>query len=123
MQAIPLDVLDVESAKEFLLARTGAPRDAESLSAAQDLAEELGRLALALEQAAAYVKKMRLSLSEYLQRWRAHEAAVQEWYDGRLMKYPRSLAKTWQITLEQLATEAVELLNVMAWFAPEESRT
>lgn len=123
VQAIPLDVLDVESAKEFLLARTGAPRDAESLSAAQDLAEELGRLALALEQAAAYVKKMRLSLSEYLQRWRAHEAAVQEWYDGRLMKYPRSLAKTWQITLEKLATEAVELLNVMAWFAPEESRT
>lgn len=35
------------------------------------------------------------------------------------MKYPRSLAVTWQITLEQLSTGEIALLRLLAWFAPD----
>ena len=119
VQPLELDVLDEVSSVEFLLERTNAPRDSESLSAATALAHELGGLALALEQASAYVLKKRITLAEYLTRWQAHQAAVQEWYDERLMQYPRSVAVTWQTTLDQLQPGEVALLNVLAWLASE----
>ncbi len=53
MDELPLDVLDVADAVEFLLAKTdkGRRRLPNDAAHAQKLAEQLGRLALALEQA------------------------------------------------------------------------
>ena len=50
---LPLDVLDIADAVEYLLARTnkGRRKSPDDAAHAQELAEELGRLALALEQA------------------------------------------------------------------------
>jgi hypothetical protein len=56
------------------------------------LAREMGGLALALEQAGAYVAKNSLSFSEYLQRWESRKAEVLAWYDKRLMNYSSSVA-------------------------------
>jgi hypothetical protein len=39
---------------------------------------------------------------------------VQAWHDERLMKYPRSLAVTWQTTLEQLSAGEIALLRLLA---------
>ena len=62
--ALPLDVLSPEAAADFLLARTDAKRrkQADDPAAARTLAEELGCLALALEQAGAYIAQRRLGL-------------------------------------------------------------
>jgi len=114
---LELDVLDPTAAVQFLQERTNSGD--QSTAAASELAQELGGLALALEQAAAYVLKKRITLANYLQRWRAHTRTVQEWYDERLMHYPRSIAITWQTTLDQLPAEHVALLNALAWLAPE----
>jgi hypothetical protein len=40
-----------------------------------------GHLALALEQAGAYIAKLRLSFAQYLDQWRSRQPAVLGWYD------------------------------------------
>ena len=119
--AEPLDVLDETEAAAFLLARTEAKRR-KTLADAQEamaLAREMGGLALALEQAGAYVAKNGLSFSEYRQRWESRKAEVLAWYDKRLMNYSSSVAVTWQTTIEELSQSERKLLNILAWLAPE----
>lgn len=119
--AHPLDVLDLVPAAAFLLERTEGGRIAkpDDTHKAQELAEELGRLALALEQAAAFIRKHSLSFGEYLQRWRKADKKTREWHDERLMQYPRPLATTWQTSVDILNAPARALLEVLAWLAPE----
>jgi Domain of unknown function (DUF4062) len=64
--AVPVDVFSEQEALTFLAARTGQADAAE----AQVLAAELGRLPLALAQAAAVIADQRLSYGTYLERLR-----------------------------------------------------
>jgi hypothetical protein len=94
--AEPLDVLDEAEAAAFLLERTEAKRR-RTLAEPQEaraLAREMGGLALALEQAGAYVAKRGLSFSEHRQRLESRKAEVLAWYDKRLMNYSSSVAVT-----------------------------
>ena len=119
--AEPLNVLDETEAAVFLLERTETKRR-KTLADPQEavaLAREMGGLALALEQAGAYVAKNGLSFSEYRQRWESRKAEVLAWYDKRLMNYSRSVAVTWQTTIEELSQSERKLLNILAWLAPE----
>ncbi|HEV3343604.1 MAG TPA: DUF4062 domain-containing protein, partial [Pirellulales bacterium] len=121
VEALELDVLREEDAARFLLERT-APRRrnlATDDADAATLARELDGLALALEQAAGYIEHRRISIAEYLAEWRSHKPAVQAWHNERLMKYPRSLAVTWQTTIDQLGSGDVALLRLLAFFAPD----
>ena len=121
VQRTELDVLGEQDAAAFLLERTepGRKKTATDTEDAAVLAHELGGLALALEQAGAYVAKNRLSFSQYRQRWEVRKAAVLAWHDPRLMHYPSSVAVTWQTTVDQLNAAQRALLNVLAWLAPE----
>ncbi|MCA9066051.1 MAG: ATP-binding protein [Planctomycetaceae bacterium] len=132
VEPLELDVLSNEDGKTFLLKKTesksrstgrktAATDDADAL----ELAAELDGLALALEQAAAYIVKRRKTFQEYLTLWRSHAVTVQKWLD-RTIKYAgptgaplRSVAITWQTTLDQLGDDERTLLNLLAWFAPE----
>jgi hypothetical protein len=71
---LDLDLLDVADAAEFLLeatARTRVVRD-DDKARAEALANELGRLALALDLAAATIRQRRCSFEKYLKLW--HES-------------------------------------------------
>lgn len=116
-----LDVLDDTAAASFLLRRTDGERrkTAEDEKLALQIAEDLGYLALALEQAGAYISTRRLTLSQYYQAWRTKHDEVLKWYDARLMKYPSSVAVTWQTSVEQLSADARLLLDRLAWLAPD----
>ena len=87
-------------------------------SDAQCIARELDGLALALEQAGAYICRMRISLADYLARWKSHERKVQTWHD-RTMNYSKPIDITWQTSLDQLSTDEVALLNILAWLSPD----
>ena len=118
---LELDELTESSAVEFLLERTQdkrrrLPTDATD---AQALAGELGGLALALEQAGAFIAQKRSSLADYLVRWRQRDEAVRKWNDERLTKYPRAVVTTWDTTVEQLSQEGQALLRQLSWLAPE----
>ena len=118
---LALDVLSPEAATDFLLARTEARRrkQADDLAAARTLADELGCLALALEQAGAYIAQRRLGFAHYVALWQGQRDKVMAWFDPRLMQYPKSVAITWQTSFDQLGAPARRMLQRLAWLAPE----
>jgi tetratricopeptide (TPR) repeat protein len=116
-----LDVLSLEAATDFLLERTAGKRRAQpsDTTDAAKLAARLEGLALALEQAGAYIAYRRVTFAEYLRDWEAQLPAVLGWHNERLMKYSRSVAVTWETTLQHLGAAEVALLRLLAFFAPE----
>ncbi|TYP80667.1 MULTISPECIES: tetratricopeptide repeat protein [Nitrosomonas] len=117
---LPVDLLSIEAAIEFLLERTDGKRRrlTDDNAQASILAETLGCLALALEQAGAYIFQNRLTLKGYLEKWHSQSDSVLSWYDSRLMQYPKSVAVTWQTTFDQLGESARQLLQRLAWLSP-----
>ena len=88
---------------------------------AAELARQFGGrpVALALEQAGAFIAQKRSSLADYLARWRQHDKGVRKWNDERLTKYPRAVVTTWDTTVDQLSPEGLALLRQLSWLAPE----
>ena len=120
VEPIELDVLAPADAAAFLLERTPHRRlAADDASPAATIAGELDGLAVALEQAGAYIDKLRLSFAEYLRRWETKRPEVLRWHDLQLMQYPASVAITWETTLAQLTEPARRLLEVLVWLSPE----
>ena len=98
----------------FLCKRTG---DADAAAAAA-LAEALGRLPLALEQAAAYIEDTGGSLQYYRRLFEKHHAELLQL--GRLSTdYPHTVATTWTMSIGKFDEAARALLNLCAFFAPE----
>ena len=118
---LELDVLDIEAATQFLIERTKyrrreAPDDP---SKARELAQVLGDLALALEQAAAFIAEKRLTFGEYLDQLHANWLGVMSWCKPVVTQYPHALAATWQTSVARLSEDARRLLQRLAWFSPE----
>ncbi|WP_165220514.1 tetratricopeptide repeat protein [Aquisphaera insulae] len=117
---LEIDVLDQLDGVSFLLERTPRRRQQpDDPDRAAAIADELGGLALALEQAGAYIEKKRLSLAEYLRQWEEKRREVLAWHDERLMGYPASVAVTWETTFAQLAEAERRLLDVLSWLAAD----
>ena len=101
---------------EFLLKRTGQTDQ----EAAGKLAEALGDLPLALEQAAAYIEATGESVSGYLRMFRERRA--------ELLKRPSpssdtTVATTWEMSFQQVerrSPPAAALLNLCAFLAPDD---
>jgi Domain of unknown function (DUF4062) len=91
-----LHLLSPEAAEAFLLETTEATRakapDDPTLAA--QIANDLGHLALALEQSRAYIATNEISLAQYRQKWEANRLGVLQWYDAQQMQYPASVAIT-----------------------------
>ncbi|MEL6896009.1 MAG: tetratricopeptide repeat protein [Planctomycetota bacterium] len=131
VEALELDVLSPDAGAKFLLDKTqprgrrGRRKTDTDEADALTLAKELDGLALAMEQAGAYIVQLRRTFDEYLTLWRSHEENVQEWlnttikYAGPTGAALRSVAVTWQATIDQLGARERELLDLLAWFAPE----
>jgi hypothetical protein len=120
-EPLELDVLTVDDAAAFLLDRTENYRRKtdHDAAAARSLATELGRLALALEQAGAYIARRRLTIDRYGQLWRENWPTVADWADEKITKYPRAVAATWQTSVNQVGAPGRRLLEMLAWLAPE----
>jgi hypothetical protein len=109
-------VLDGEVATQFLLNKTASADRA----AARDLAEELGGLPLALEQAAGYVRATATTLARYLTLFRDRRAALLD--RGEPAGHRQTVAATLALALAQLEPEAppaAGLLRLLACLAPE----
>jgi tetratricopeptide (TPR) repeat protein len=132
--AHPLDVqvLSREQAIEFLLKRVGVAASAD----AGELADALGCLPLALEQAGAYIESCGISLRDYLARFRARQRDVETPRRGvstsrpastllhfpPATDYPATVATTWAMSFDAIAAQSAAsaaLLNLLAFFAPE----
>ncbi|GII52397.1 hypothetical protein Pth03_07860 [Planotetraspora thailandica] len=114
---IEVDVFSRVESVAFLRKRLG--REVED-SEAEQLAEKLGDLPLALEQAGALQRQTAMSVDEYVD--------LLDKQTNRLLNlnkpasYPQSMTAAWRLSVSQLEDrlpEAVDLLRCCAFFGPE----
>jgi tetratricopeptide (TPR) repeat protein len=113
---VPVDVLPRDDAIAFLQLRARIGKDD-----ADRLAEALGDLPLALEQAAAYLAQTHTPVDEYqeLLRTRARELFAL----GHPATSEQTIATIWTVSLQSLRNEAPpaeDLLRLCAFLAPED---
>jgi tetratricopeptide (TPR) repeat protein len=114
---LDINVLDIEPAIKLL--RTRVP-DIDPASA-EEIAEFLGRLPLALTQAAAYLDATGMPAAEYLQLLRTRTAEMLR--RGEMAEGANATVATlWDLSLQRLANyrpAAVQLLDLCAYLAPD----
>lgn len=120
---VELDKMIPEEAKEFLIKRTYSKiinsKENESI---EKLAEELGFLPLALEQAGAYILRKQCTFENYLSSYLKYGLDLLEKSKPAHGKYPHSVLTTWSINFEQVELESIasaDLLRLSAFFNPE----
>ena len=122
-QPIAVSDMSATEAREFLLRRTEkSAEDAIEVTAVDQIAQELGYLPLALEQAGAYILAKKLSFGKYLSAYRQRRLQLLERQKPLVGNYPNSVATTWSINMEaveQTTPAAAELLRFSAFLAPE----
>lgn len=103
--AHPLDVqvLPREQAIEFLLKRTGLPPLSQTGwdGGGGDLADALGCLPLALEQAGAFIEARGIAMAEYLRRFRKHARQLSD--KSPATDCPATVEATWRILFNAIA--------------------
>jgi tetratricopeptide (TPR) repeat protein len=117
VDTIPVDVFTRTESTVFLAKRV--PRGVSEADAAR-LAEELGDLPLALEQAGALQAETGMSVEEYLRLLKEHAAELMA--EGRSADYPQSMTAAWRLsvsTLKRQLPQAMDLLRCCAFFGPE----
>ena len=120
-QVVRLDVFTADEAAAFWLKRIGRKMEIEEEEALAQLAGELGRLPLALEQAAAYMARRQKTAAQYLALYRARRRelwARQPPPDD----YEKTVTTTWEIAFEQAQATpgAAALLNLCCFLAPDD---
>ncbi|MGA8172197.1 MAG: DUF4062 domain-containing protein, partial [Methylocystis sp.] len=118
---LEVDVLSLDAAVAFLMERTKGRRreTAGDAGDARAIAVDLGQLALALEQAGAYVSRRRQGFSDYRREWARESAKLLGWHDDSVTGYPRSVAVTWRTSVAQMSEGARALMEHLAFLAPE----
>jgi Tfp pilus assembly protein PilF len=110
--------LSREDSVHFLRKRTGRM---DPDPAARKLAQALGDLPLALEQAAALIRQERIPFADYLRRFETYwaELLVSRRQGG---DYPDSVAMSWELSLRSVEDEnpsAIRLMNLLAFLSPD----
>jgi tetratricopeptide (TPR) repeat protein len=121
IEPLELDVLTREAAADFLLQATDTRRRKaiDDDVGADELAEELGGLALALEQVASTIHKERWGFRQYLEIWRSNREKVVGWARPEITGYHHAVAVTWQTSVDQLTEAGRHLLERLAFLAPD----
>ena len=114
---LPVEVFDRAESIDFLCKCTGQ----DDRKAADALANELGDLPLAMEQAGAYIETTGIMLTDYQALFQSRRKEL--WEDEiPPLDYPDSVATTWSLAMEQVSKEspeAADLLNLCAFLAPD----
>ena len=116
-EAVSLEEFSPHESEEFLRRRIGRPI---STAQAARLADALGHLPLALEQAGALQAETGMSAQEYLRLLKEQPTSLMG--EGKPPEYPASMAAAWRLSVAKLQEdlpEAMELLRCCAFFSPE----
>jgi len=118
-QVMDLDVIDLPAAVRLL--RSRVPDLGQEVG--ERIARELGRLPLALEQAAGYIDRTQMPGREYLDLLRSRAADL--YARGQVTARKDTIATLWDLSLERISGEnpaAVQLLDICAYLAPSRCR-
>jgi tetratricopeptide (TPR) repeat protein len=117
INTVPMDVFTRSESKEFLAKRVG--KGLSDLDADR-LAQQLGDLPLALEQAGAMLAETGMPVEEYLRLLDEQVTGIMS--EGKSPDYPLSMTAAWKLSvsaLENQLPQARELLRCCAFFGPE----
>jgi tetratricopeptide (TPR) repeat protein len=117
IDTVQVDVFIRAESKEFLTKRV--PKGVSETDASK-LAEKLGDLPLALEQAGAMLAETGMPVEEYLRLLDEHVTQIMA--EGKSPEYPMSMTAAWKLsvtTLRQQLPQAQELLRLCAFFGPD----
>lgn len=117
INTVPMDVFQRAESVAFLSKRV--PRGL-SEEDADRLAEELGDLPLALEQAGAMLSESGMPVDEYLRLLKEQVTKIMA--EGKSLDYPWSMTAAWKLSVDALRErlpQALELLRCCAFFGPE----
>jgi tetratricopeptide (TPR) repeat protein len=104
---------------QFLLHRSGINKPDTAVGM---LAQALGDLPLAMEQAAACIERTRTDFGSYLKRFETQWAELLGEVRNSSAEYPDSVEMTWEISFRQLqdeSPEAADLLNLLSFLGPD----
>ena len=127
---VELETLDLDDAPLLLLRRAGllaldaglSQAEPADWQAAVQLAQELGCLPLALDQAGAYLEETRCGLQQYLELSRSHRALLLRHRGGVAPDHPDPVATTWSLSfalIEQHSALGSDLLRLCAVLHPD----
>jgi tetratricopeptide (TPR) repeat protein/transcriptional regulator with XRE-family HTH domain len=124
-QPLALPPLTIQEGAAFLLARASREEDAtgdvQEQEAAQMIADLMGGLPLALEQAGAYIQASQCQLSDYLRLFQQMPDYLLDIHEP-FHDHPLSVTRTFLIAFDHVAQRnpvAGDLLTVCAFLAPE----
>ena len=118
---LSMRVLGEDEAVDLLASRLGRELSEGEQQVAEALAEVLGYLPLALEQAGAYMRSRKMPFADYLDRFKRQRLALVEKH-GPETDYRATVATTWLVSFEAVESEspaAADALRVCAFLAPE----
>ena len=130
-----LDPFSVDEAVEFLKKRSGIPSSCDDQDQGEkELAQELGGLPLALEQAAVYIKSLKCSIQSYLQQYNFQKSALlntkrakpstEIYSEDRL-----AVQTTWRLNFNYIESEVSDrglgkaaslVMKIAAYLSPDE---
>lgn len=121
LEPLELDVISEDASIEMLLEGTQGLRRANENDRqfAEKLSKKFGYLPLALQQAVGFISTRRCSIADYLARWENADKKVIEWHDELELKYPRSVATTWELSFNEISNNGKAALSVISWLAPD----
>ncbi|KAK3348926.1 P-loop containing nucleoside triphosphate hydrolase protein, partial [Lasiosphaeria hispida] len=117
--AMAIDVMDEDEAVQLLL-RCSRQAEVNDETLVQRLAETLGYLPLALDQAGAYVSEQCIDLSDYLELYgESFEELLRHKPPRAVWSYEETVFTTWEISYAAVSKSnplAAKLLNLVAFF-------
>ena len=124
-QALKVDVFSKEEATELLLLRADlADNTCDRVeSEADKIVIELGCLALAIEQAAAYIRERLKDIFKFLAVYKEHRKFILAKRPRQIWGYPKEVATTWLLSfaaIKEMNSNSALLLNLFAFLNPDE---
>jgi nucleoside phosphorylase/Tfp pilus assembly protein PilF len=120
IEILPFALLE---ARVLLQLRAGITTDSWSSSDSEPLLEALGRIPLAITQAAAFMRRNKMSLLEYLKDFERNEQNLKDYLRTELQDhrrergFPNSVFRTWKLSFDLIREQeprAAAMLSLMA---------
>jgi nucleoside phosphorylase len=125
IEILPFALLE---AKVLLQLRAGTIAKSWSSSDSETLLEALGRIPLAITQAAAFIRRNEMSLQEYLRVFERNEQNLKDYLGTELQDhrrergFPNSVFRTWKLSFDLIREQeprAAAMLSLMAMLDPQ----
>ncbi|HMD13902.1 MAG TPA: hypothetical protein VKI62_04705, partial [Bacteroidota bacterium] len=125
-EGLKVSELEVDDASKLLLVRSklgAAGETPEAKAEAAEIVKELGYLALAIEQAAAYIREASRDLFKFLPSYRNDRKTHNSRHSkGNRTYYTCSVSTTWHLSFEQIEknnNDASKLLRLLSFLNPD----